>query len=59
MCGIAEVLLNQGYRISGSDVARTATVDRLVQLGASVSSVIARTMSRARMWWWYRARLER
>jgi len=37
MCGIAEVLLNQGYRISGSDVASSATVDRLVQLGASVS----------------------
>ena len=37
MCGIAEVLLNQGYRISGSDIARSATVDRLVQLGASVS----------------------
>jgi UDP-N-acetylmuramate--alanine ligase len=37
MCGIAEVLLNQGYRISGSDLARSATVDRLIQLGASVS----------------------
>ena len=37
MCGIAEVLLNQGYRISGSDVARSAAVDRLVQLGAGVS----------------------
>ncbi len=34
MCGIAEVLLNQGYRISGSDISRSATVDRLVQLGA-------------------------
>jgi UDP-N-acetylmuramate--alanine ligase len=37
MCGIAEVLLNQGYRISGSDVARSATVARLAQLGANVS----------------------
>ncbi|HET6472224.1 MAG TPA: UDP-N-acetylmuramate--L-alanine ligase [Pseudomonadales bacterium] len=37
MCGIAEVLLNQGYRISGSDIARSATVARLVQLGANVS----------------------
>jgi UDP-N-acetylmuramate--alanine ligase len=36
MCGIAEVLLNQGYRISGSDVARSTTVNRLVQLGATV-----------------------
>ena len=37
MCGIAEVLLNQGYRISGSDIARSATVNRLVQLGAKVA----------------------
>jgi UDP-N-acetylmuramate--alanine ligase len=36
MCGIAEVLLNQGYRISGSDVARSAAVARLAQLGATV-----------------------
>jgi len=37
MCGIAEVLLNQGYRISGSDIARSATINRLVQLGARVA----------------------
>ena len=37
MCGIAEVLLNQGYRISGSDIARSSTVTRLIQLGAEVS----------------------
>ena len=37
MCGIAEVLLNQGYRISGSDIARSATVNRLVHLGATVA----------------------
>lgn len=36
MCGIAEVLLNQGYRISGSDIARSATINRLVNLGAKV-----------------------
>jgi UDP-N-acetylmuramate--alanine ligase len=36
MCGIAEVLLNQGYKISGSDVSRSAVVQRLVQLGATV-----------------------
>jgi UDP-N-acetylmuramate--alanine ligase len=36
MCGIAEVLLNQGYRITGSDLARSATVNRLVRLGATV-----------------------
>jgi UDP-N-acetylmuramate--alanine ligase len=37
MCGIAEVLLNQGYRISGSDIARSATISRLVHLGAKVA----------------------
>jgi UDP-N-acetylmuramate--alanine ligase len=36
MCGIAEVLLNQGYEISGSDLSRSATVQRLIQLGATV-----------------------
>jgi UDP-N-acetylmuramate--alanine ligase len=34
MCGIAEVLLNQGYEISGSDINESATTMRLVQLGA-------------------------
>lgn len=36
MCGIAEVLLNQGYEISGSDIAEGAVVARLRDLGASV-----------------------
>jgi UDP-N-acetylmuramate--alanine ligase len=36
MSGIAEVLLNLGYTISGSDLKLTATTDRLVQLGATV-----------------------
>lgn len=36
MSGIAEVLLNLGYRISGSDVRRSAIVDRLESLGATV-----------------------
>ena len=37
MSGIAEVLLNLGYRISGSDVADSATTRRLEALGASVA----------------------
>lgn len=37
MCGIAEVLLNQGYEISGSDIAAGAVTDRLQKLGALVS----------------------
>ena len=36
MCGIAEVLLNLGYTISGSDLKLSPTTDRLVRLGATV-----------------------
>jgi UDP-N-acetylmuramate--alanine ligase len=36
MSGIAEVLLNLGYRISGSDLADTATTQRLAALGAQI-----------------------
>lgn len=36
MCGIAEVLLNQGYAISGSDAKASATTERLQKLGAQV-----------------------
>ncbi|MES1262266.1 MAG: UDP-N-acetylmuramate--L-alanine ligase [Acidobacteriota bacterium] len=36
MSGIAEVLLNLGYTISGSDLRLSATTDRLAQLGATV-----------------------
>jgi UDP-N-acetylmuramate--alanine ligase len=37
MSGIAEVLLNLGYAISGSDVADSAATRRLAQLGAQVA----------------------
>jgi UDP-N-acetylmuramate--alanine ligase len=36
MSGIAEVLLNLGYTISGSDLKLSPTTDRLTQLGATV-----------------------
>jgi len=36
MCGIAEVLLNQGYQITGSDIRSGATTERLEQLGARI-----------------------
>ena len=36
MCGIAEVLRNQGYRISGSDARASAVTRRLEQLGVHV-----------------------
>ncbi|MDX2350325.1 MAG: Mur ligase domain-containing protein, partial [Porticoccus sp.] len=36
MCGIAEVLLNQGYEISGSDLGENNNTRRLKQLGATI-----------------------
>ena len=36
MSGIAEVLLNHGYRVQGSDLKSTKITDRLVDLGATV-----------------------
>ena len=36
MSGIAEVLLNMGYRVTGSDQRRGEAVERLEQLGAKV-----------------------
>jgi UDP-N-acetylmuramate--alanine ligase len=37
MSGIAEVLLNLGFQVSGSDLSDSAATDRLRSLGASVS----------------------
>lgn len=36
MGGIAEVLLNEGYRISGSDIANNSVTERLARLGANI-----------------------
>ena len=36
MSGIAEVLLNLGYRVSGSDMVESATTTRLRQAGAEI-----------------------
>jgi UDP-N-acetylmuramate--alanine ligase len=36
MSGIAEILLNVGMRVSGSDLKRSAVTDRLAQLGATI-----------------------
>src|SRR3981081_2824110 len=38
MSGIAEVLLTQGYQVSGSDIAATPVTRRLTALGARISS---------------------
>lgn len=37
MCGIAEVLLKQGYKISGSDLNPSQVTTRLIDLGANIS----------------------
>ena len=37
MSGIAEVLLNLGYKVSGSDLRRSDTTDRLAGLGGEIS----------------------
>lgn len=37
MCGIAEMLYNEGYRITGSDTAETPAVQRLRSLGIQVA----------------------
>jgi UDP-N-acetylmuramate--alanine ligase len=37
MCGLAELLHNQGYRVTGSDLKTGPTVDRLRELGVRVS----------------------
>ena len=36
MCGIAEVLANQGYTVSGSDMSASSAVERLRQCGVCV-----------------------
>jgi UDP-N-acetylmuramate--alanine ligase len=42
MCGIAEVLLNLGYEVSGSDLVKGAPAQRLESLGATVHACHAR-----------------
>ena len=37
MGGIAEVLLNLGYEVQGSDLKRNAVTERLARLGGSVT----------------------
>jgi len=36
MSGIAEVLLNRGYEVSGSDIKKSDITERLKSLGAAV-----------------------
>ncbi len=36
MCGIAEVMSNQGYRVSGSDIAQSPVTQRLQDIGIEI-----------------------
>ena len=36
MCGIAEVLLNQGYKIAGSDIKKSTNTQRLESMGVKI-----------------------
>ena len=36
MSGIAEILFNLGYKISGSDISKSANVDRLSKMGIKI-----------------------
>ena len=36
MCGIAEVVHNHGYMVSGSDIKKSPVTDRLTQMGIQV-----------------------
>ena len=36
MCGIAEVLMNQGYTVTGSDIVRSPNTERLARLGVPI-----------------------
>ena len=47
MCGIAEVLLTQGYKITGSDIRESANTERLAQLGADIFIAVSYTHLRA------------
>ncbi len=50
MSGIAEVLINLGYKISGSDTQQSDTTMRLQKLGASYLWGMLRETQAMRMW---------
>ena len=37
MCGIAEVMNNQGYQVSGSDITESLVTKRLAQIGIDIA----------------------
>ena len=56
MSGIAEILLNEGYDISGSDIADGVVTQRLAQAGAKFSLVTKRKMCKGQVLLLYQAR---
>ena len=50
MSGIAEVLLNLGYRVGGSDLAESETTERLRKAGPKSSSGTGRNICGMRTW---------
>ena len=51
MSGIAEVLLNLGYQVSGSDLSDGATTQRLKRLGAIFTLAMQAVMCSLPMQW--------
>ena len=56
MSGIAEVLINLGYTVQGSDASDSANVKRLRDKGAKVAIGHTPGTSTAPRWWWSRPR---
>ena len=60
MSGIAEVLVNLGYTVQGSDAADSANVKRLRDKGAKVVDRPRRAaISATPRWWWSRSAIKR
>ena len=55
MCGIAEVMHNQGYQVSGSDINDSLVTQRLQSIGIEI--FIAQKTSLIPMWSWCHPRL--
>lgn len=55
MCGIAEVLLNLGYTVSGSDLSQSPVTERLQHLGATIyQGHCKENINGADCWWFLR-----
>ena len=59
MSGIAEVLLNEGYQITGSDIQENAVTLQLAEMGAKFFYSIVPTTLPAQVLLWFPVRLSR